>query len=60
MTDSHKRTILFGFLDIHRRLAEMEAMLAGSLMASPLSQYVSDHHRQSGESLKIISTAFAA
>jgi hypothetical protein len=42
MNDSHKRTILFGFLDIHRRLAEMEAMLAGSLVSSPFSQYVND------------------
>ncbi len=42
MNDSHKRTILFGFLDIHRRLAEMEAMLAGSLVCSPFSQYVND------------------
>jgi GTP-binding protein EngB required for normal cell division len=42
MNDPHKRTILFGFLDIHRRLAEMEAMLAGSLVSSPFSQYVND------------------
>ena len=28
LNDLHKRSILFGFLDIHHRMAEMEALIA--------------------------------
>jgi GTP-binding protein EngB required for normal cell division len=42
MNESQKRSVLFSFLDIHRRLADMEAMLAQSLTTSPFSQYVND------------------
>lgn len=42
MNDSHKRSFLFGFLDIHRRMAEIEAMLAQSLTPSAFSQHVGD------------------
>jgi GTP-binding protein EngB required for normal cell division len=37
-----RQTILFGFRDVHHRLANMEAMLAQSLIDSPFSQYVND------------------
>jgi GTP-binding protein EngB required for normal cell division len=42
MNESQKRSVLFGLLDIHRRMADMEAMLAQSLISSPFSQYVND------------------
>jgi hypothetical protein len=42
VNESHQRTVLFTFLDIHRRLAEMEAVLAEGDSLSPFSQYVND------------------
>jgi hypothetical protein len=42
MNDSQKRCVLFGFLDIHRRMAQMEAALAQGLTPSAFSQHVSD------------------
>lgn len=36
MNESHRRAILYSVLDIHHRLAEMEAMLAQSRTASAL------------------------
>jgi GTP-binding protein EngB required for normal cell division len=42
MNDSHKRSVLFGLLDIHRRMAEMEAMLTQSTIQTPFSQFVND------------------
>jgi len=38
----HKRAVVFGFLDLHRRMAEMEAYLAQSDSSSPFSQHVND------------------
>ncbi len=42
LNESQKRSILFSFLDIHRRMAEFEAMLAQGERPSPFSQYVND------------------
>jgi GTP-binding protein EngB required for normal cell division len=42
MNDSQRRSVLFSLLDIHRRMAEMEAMLVQSTIASPFSQFVND------------------
>jgi GTP-binding protein EngB required for normal cell division len=42
LSESQKQTILFGFLDVHRRMAEMEAMLAQSGNISPFSQHLND------------------
>jgi hypothetical protein len=42
LNDSQRRSILFSFLDIHRRMAEMEAMLAECDRPSPFSQYAND------------------
>ena len=42
LNDSQKRSILFGFLDIHRRMAELEAKIAQSMITSPFSQLVND------------------
>jgi hypothetical protein len=36
------RAILCGFLDIHRRMAELEALLGPSLKPTPFSGYVND------------------
>src|SRR5207253_7152845 len=40
--ESQTRTLLVGCLDIHRRMAEMEAMLVQSLKPSPFGQYIND------------------
>jgi len=42
LNESQKRSILCSFLDIHRRMAEMEAMLAQGDRPSPFSQYIND------------------
>ena len=42
MNESQTRFILTGFLDMHRRMAEMEAMLAQCPKPSVFSQYVHD------------------
>jgi GTP-binding protein EngB required for normal cell division len=42
LNDSQRRSILLGFLDVHRRMAELEAMIAQSIIASPFSQLVND------------------
>jgi hypothetical protein len=42
LNDYQRQTILSGFRDIHRRLAEMESMLVQSLIDSPFTQYVND------------------
>jgi GTP-binding protein EngB required for normal cell division len=42
LNESQQRSILFSFLDIHRRMAEFEAMLAQGERPSPFSQYVND------------------
>src|SRR5438270_184335 len=42
LNESQRRSILFCLLDLHRRLAEMESLLAQAQSASPLSQYVND------------------
>jgi GTP-binding protein EngB required for normal cell division len=42
LNPSQTQSVLFSFLDVHRRMAELEAMLAQSAIASPFSQYVSD------------------
>jgi GTP-binding protein EngB required for normal cell division len=42
LNESQKRSILSSFLDIHRRMAEFEAMLAQGDRPSPFSQYVND------------------
>lgn len=42
MNDSQQRSILIGFQDIHRRLAEFESILVQRLISSPFSQYVDD------------------
>ena len=42
LNDSQKRAVLFGLLDLHQRMADMEAMLTQSLDPSPFSRYVND------------------
>jgi GTP-binding protein EngB required for normal cell division len=42
LNESQKRAVLFSFLDIHRRVAEFEAMLAQGDRPSPFSPYVND------------------
>jgi hypothetical protein len=40
--DPQSRAILCGFLDIHRRMAELEAILARNVKPSPFSKYVNN------------------
>ena len=40
--DSQKRALLSGLLDIHRRLAEVELLLAQGADGSPFSRYADD------------------
>ena len=40
--EAQQRSILFGCLDLHRRMAEVEALLAQGQAPSPFSQYVND------------------
>jgi GTP-binding protein EngB required for normal cell division/molybdenum-dependent DNA-binding transcriptional regulator ModE len=42
LNEHQKRAILYGCLDLHRRMADMEAILAQSSIASPFSKYVND------------------
>lgn len=42
LNDSQKRAILFGFLDLHRRLADLESLLAQSVQPAPLFPCVDD------------------
>jgi GTP-binding protein EngB required for normal cell division len=42
LNDSQKRGILFSCLDLHRRMAEMEAYLVQGAEPTPFSQYVND------------------
>jgi hypothetical protein len=41
LSDSHQRAIFFAFLDIHRRMAEVEAMMARH-QTLPFDKYVND------------------
>ncbi len=42
LNESQKRAVLFGLLDLHRRMADLEALLAHGPDPSPFSQYVND------------------
>jgi GTP-binding protein EngB required for normal cell division len=42
LNPSQKRSLLFAFLDVHRRMAELEAAIEQSGISSPFSQYVAD------------------
>src|SRR5579883_1102225 len=42
LNPSQKQSVLFGFLDVHRRMAELEAMIAQAGISSPFSQFVGD------------------
>jgi hypothetical protein len=42
LNEHQKWAILHGCLDIHRRMAEMEAILIQSTISSPFSKYVND------------------
>jgi GTP-binding protein EngB required for normal cell division len=42
LNPSQKQSILFGFLDVHRRMAELEAAITQSGISSPFSQQVGD------------------
>ena len=42
LNDSQKRAVLFGLLDLHQRMADLEALLTQSLDSSPFSRYVND------------------
>jgi GTP-binding protein EngB required for normal cell division len=42
LNESQRRSILSSFLDIHHRMAEMEAMIAQGTIRSPFSGYVND------------------
>jgi GTP-binding protein EngB required for normal cell division len=42
LNDYQTRSILSGFLDIHQRMADMEAMLDQSTIDSPFAKYVND------------------
>ena len=40
--EAQQRSVLFACLDLHRRMAEIEALLAQAQVSSPFSQYVND------------------
>lgn len=42
LNDYQKRAVLCGFLDVHRRLAELEPLLVPEARPSPFSRHVSD------------------
>ena len=42
LNDSQRRSVLFGCLDLHRHMADMEAQIVQSLDASPFSRHVHD------------------
>src|SRR5262245_28512365 len=42
MNEYQQRAILFGFLDVHRRLAELESLLDQCLLPSPFARYTND------------------
>ncbi len=42
LNEAQQRSILLGFLGLHRRMADMEALLAQGSSPSPFSQYVND------------------
>lgn len=42
LNESQQRAILFSLLDVHRRLAEMEALIVQAQDSSPLTRYVND------------------
>jgi hypothetical protein len=42
MNESHKRSVLFTFLDLHRRMAEMEAQIRQAGDPSPFAAWVND------------------
>ena len=42
LNESQRRAVLFGFLDLHRRMAEMEAQIAPSGDPSPFSRHIND------------------
>jgi GTP-binding protein EngB required for normal cell division len=42
VNEHQKRSLLLGFLDLHHRMAAMEALLAQTLLPSPFSPYVND------------------
>ena len=42
MNESQKHSVLFSFLDFHRRMAELEATISQSTVSSAFSQYVND------------------
>jgi hypothetical protein len=48
LSDSHKRAIFFAFLDIHRRIAEVEAMMARQ-ETLPFDKHVNDLSREEME-----------
>jgi GTP-binding protein EngB required for normal cell division len=56
LNEHQKRTILLSCLDIHRRMAEMEAILAQSAISSPFSKYVNDLSPTEG---KVVQDYFA-
>ncbi len=56
LNESQKRSLLFGCLDIHRRLADMEAMLVQSAISSPFSQYGNDLSPTEG---RVVQDSFA-
>src|SRR5947208_1418972 len=42
LNDAQKRSVLFSFLDLHRRMVEMESLLAQGPGSSPFAQYIND------------------
>jgi len=42
LSDNHRRHLLNGFLAIHRRMAELEALVDQATKPSPFSQYFND------------------
>jgi len=42
LSDNHRRNLLNGFLAIHRRMAELEALVDQATKPSPFSQYFND------------------
>jgi hypothetical protein len=56
LNEYQKRTILLSCLDLHRRMAEMEAILAQSAVSSPFSKYVNNLSPTEG---KVVQDYFA-
>jgi len=53
LNEHQRRAVLFGFLDLHHRMAEMEALLHRADDPSPFSQTVSDLAPAEAEAVRV-------